>query len=260
MKKQLTGIIFVFLLMVFHTHVHAGGMFGPPQTLSSTTGGLNTAIGFRYYTDTYKNHIHYKVRQNIIYSHAAWGKAGIWEIYARLAAAEMKMFDVFRFGSTVYGNGENDFRDTWQFMGTAGAKVFYPVNSFFGAGLFVQGNFNPGKYSDETPLLYNGSPLVADLKIKNLWDINFGGGLQLTLPYDIRAYAGPFVYLARADVRSSLNVPGLLFGTEKTVLKNRSPVGGYFGADIPLIRGFRLNIEGQYTDSFSAGAAIAYIY
>jgi hypothetical protein len=57
-----------------------------------------------------------------------------------------------------------------------------------------------------------------------------------------------------------LNVPGLLFGTEKTVLKNRSPVGGYFGADIPLIRGFRLNIEGQYTDSFSAGAAIAYIY
>ena len=260
MKKQLTGLILIFLLAVFLPHANAGGMFGPPQTLSDTAGGLNTAIGYRYHTDTYKNHLHYKMRQNVIYSHAAWGKAGIWEIYARLNAADIKIQDRFRFGVTSFGNGENDFRDHWEFFGTTGAKVFYPVNSLFGVSAFVQGNFNPGKYKDNTILYDNGSSSAANLNIKNLWDVNLGAGLQFTLPYDIRTYAGPFVYFARADAQFSLDIPGLPFVTGKTVLKNSSPVGGYFGADIPLIKGFRLNIEGQYTSRFSAGAAISYVY
>mgnify|MGYP000904964129 CR=1 FL=1 len=261
MKKRLTRISLIFFLVAaFHPCALAGGMFGPPQTISRIAGGLNTSIGYRYHTDTYKNHYHHKMKQNVIYSQVAWGMSGIWEVYGRLGFADMRMPDMFLYGPSVVDNYEKDFRDTWHFMGTAGAKVFYPVNRFFGLGAFIQGSFNPGKYTDETILHDNGSPILAKLKIKNMWDINFGGGLQFTLPYDIRTYAGPFVYFARADARMSHNIPGLPFGTEKTFLKNKSPGGGYFGADIPLIRGFRLNIEGQYTSRFSAGAAISYVY
>lgn len=260
MKKQLTATILIFLLMVLIPHANAGGMFGPPQTISKVAGGLNTSIGYRYHTDTYKNHHHHKMKQNVIYSQVGWGMSGIWEVYGRLGFADMRMPDMFLYGPSVVDNYEKDYRDTWQFMGTAGAKVFYPINRFFGLGAFIQGSFNPGKYKDETTLHDNGSSMLAELKIKNMWDINFGGGLQFTLPYDIRTYAGPFVYFARADARFSVDMPGLPFGTDKTVLKNRSPVGGYFGADIPLIKGFRLNIEGQYTDRFSVGAAVAYVF
>jgi hypothetical protein len=260
-KKRLTRISLIFFLVAaFPPGALAGGMFGPPQTLSAAAGGLNTAIGYLYHEDTYKNHPRHKMRHNIIYSQAAWGKSGMWEIYGRLAAADMKMSDAFRSCLPAAMNIGSEFHDYWKFFGTLGAKGFYPVNRFFGGGIFMQASYNPGKYTDETPVLYNGSFFVADLEIKNLWDINLGAGLQATLPGGIRAYAGPFVYLARADARMSHNIPGLPFGTEKTFLKNKSPGGGYFGADIPLIRGFRLNIEGQYTSRFSAGAAISYVY
>ena len=48
-----------------------------------------------------------------------------------------------------------------------------------------------------------------------------------------------------------------LFGPPQTVSKE---AGGFAGIDIPLAKGFRLNVEGQYSDRFSAGAAVSYTY
>jgi len=43
-------------------------------------------------------------------------------------------------------------------------------------------------------------------------------------------------------------------------VQNTSIAGGFAGLDIPLAKGFRLNVEGQYADRISAGAAISYTY
>ena len=37
-------------------------------------------------------------------------------------------------------------------------------------------------------------------------------------------------------------------------------LGGFAGADVPLGRGFRLDVEGQYSERLSLGAAVTYSY
>jgi hypothetical protein len=98
------------------------------------------------------------------------------------------------------------------------------------------------------------------MKVKYLWDVNFGIGVQASVPYGIKLYAGPFIYYTEADAYLSGPVPGIQSGAEKTSLKNASAVGGFFGVAVGLGRGFGLNIEGQYSDRFSAGSAITYTY
>ncbi|MBP1697939.1 MAG: hypothetical protein H6Q41_3127, partial [Deltaproteobacteria bacterium] len=36
--------------------------------------------------------------------------------------------------------------------------------------------------------------------------------------------------------------------------------GGFAGIDMPLGKGFRLNLETQFSDRFSAGAAVTFTY
>ncbi len=248
------------MILAVHAGAFAGGLFGPPQTVSRTAGGLNTAIGYQYHEDTYKHHTNHVLTQNQIYSQASYGASDIWEIYGRIGAADLKMSDAFSSTHPSTVNIGNDFHEYWRLFGTLGAKGFYPINKFFGVGAFVQGSYNIGKYADETAVLHNGTFYVSDLEIKNLWDVNIGLGVQATVPFGIKLYGGPYIYYAEADARLSGNIPGIPFGTEKTLLKNDSLAGGYFGVDIPLIRGFRLNIEGQYTNRFSVGSAITYTY
>ena len=93
-----------------------------------------------------------------------------------------------------------------------------------------------------------------------MWDANFGGALQAAVPYGVRLYAGPYIYYSEAKANLSRNIPGLQFGTDDILLKNKSCAGGFIGADIPLAKGFHLNVEGQYSDKYSMGAAISYRY
>jgi hypothetical protein len=56
------------------------------------------------------------------------------------------------------------------------------------------------------------------------------------------------------------NIPGLEYSAGDVSIKNKTMLGGFTGLDIPLIKGFHLNIEGQFSDRFSAGAAVSYTY
>ena len=56
------------------------------------------------------------------------------------------------------------------------------------------------------------------------------------------------------------SITGLEYGTGNVSVKNKTIIGGFTGLDIPLAKGFHLNIEGQFSDRFSAGAAISYTY
>ena len=250
----------VFLFLTLGSSAFAAGLFGLPQTLSKTAGGLNTAIAYSYAEDVFKTSSDFVLRQHQIYSHAAYGKAGIWEVYGRIGLADLKISDAFNAGNGLTTMSRNDFDENWKFFGTLGAKAFYPVNRLFGVGAFIQGTYHFSNYTDSVTGAYNGTPFEADLKIKNLWDVHGGIGLQATLPFSIKLYGGPYVYYSDADAVLSVDRPGLLFGTEKGIMQNKSKAGGFVGTDIPLIKGFRLNIEGQYAGRLSIGSAVTYTY
>ena len=93
-----------------------------------------------------------------------------------------------------------------------------------------------------------------------MWDMNFGIGFQVTVPCGIKLYTGPYIYYSEAKVGLSANIPGLELGTENILLKNKTIVGGFIGADITLTKGFHLNLEGQYSERLSVGAAVSYTY
>jgi len=236
-------------------------MFGPPETVSSKAGGLHTAIGYWRHEDTYSDQTDYALRQNLIYSHIAYGgKNKAWEIYGRVGIADLKISDAFSSTNTLTKTDRNDFEENWKFFGTLGAKGFLPVNKTFGLGAFIQSSCNFSNFTDDITGTANATPFRADMKIKNYWDVNLGFGLQATIPMGIKLYAGPYAYYSEANGRLSLNIPGLAYQTGRVLLKNKSKVGGYSGIDIPLSKGFRLNIEGQSTGRVSLGAAITYTY
>lgn len=259
-KRIIIITVSALLILASNVIATAGGLFGPPQTISKEAGGLNTAIGYRYYEDTFKSDTDHVVRQNQVYSQVAYGASHIWEIYGRIGISDLKIFDAFNSTNVLTTTSRNNFEENWKFFGTLGAKGFYPINNIFGIGAFIQGSYNFSNFTDDIAGFNNTTPFIADLKIKNLWDVNCGIGVQATVPYGLKLYAGPYIYYAAADAVLSADIPGLPFGKGKVLLKNKSIAGGFFGADIPLAKGFRLNIEGQYADRFSVGSAITYTY
>jgi hypothetical protein len=252
--------LLALLILSINPVAAAGGLFGPPQPISREAGGLNTAIGYVYHEDVYKNNADHIMRQNQIYSQVAYGILDKWEIYGRVGISDLKIFDAFSSTNVLTTTSKNDFEENWKFFGTLGAKGFYRINKIFGIGAFISGTYNFSNFTDEITGINNSIPYRADLKIKNLWDVNSGIGLQANIPSGIKLYVGPYIYYSEANVSLSANIPGLEFGTESAILKNKSVAGSFIGADIPLARGFRLNVEGQYAQRFSLGAAVTYIY
>jgi hypothetical protein len=260
-KNFLSIALTVLLIFTINTKAAvAAGLFGPPQTVSRQDGGLNTAIGYWYHEDTYTNGADHIIRQNEIYSQVAYGAKNIWELYARIGVSDLKVFDVFSSADTSTTTDKNNFEENWKFFGTLGAKGFYPINKTFGIGAFIQGTYYFSNFTDDVAGVSYIKPFTTDLKVKNLFDVNFGVGFQATIPYGIKLYAGPYIYYSEAKVSLSANIPGLEYAVGNVTIENKTIAGGFAGIDIPLAKGFRLNVEGQYSDRFSAGAAVSYTY
>ncbi len=235
----------------------AGGPFGPPQPISKEAGGLHTAIGYWYHKDKYENATEHVTRQNQVYTQVGYGAQNCWEIYARVGVSDIKVFDAFSYATV--STSKSDFEDNTNIFGTLGAKWFRPLNKTFGMGTFIQGSYYFRDFTDDVSGTQSGTPFRAELKIKDLWDVNFGIGLQATVPYGIKLYLGPYIYYSEAKVSSSANISGLEFATGDTI-KNKTILGEFTGVEVPLAKGFRLNIEGQYSERLSAGAAVTYSY
>lgn len=262
MKRNIFPVIVlaVLLNLVIVRMSMASGLFGPLQTTSRQEGGVNTAIGYWYHEDIYKNGTEHVVRQNQIYSQAAYGGKNIWEIYARIGMSDLKVFDAFNSADALTATNKDNFEENWRFFGTLGAKGFLPINKIFGIGAFVQGTYYLGNYTDNVEGISGSIPFIAEMKIKNIWDVNFGTGFQITFPRGIKFYAGPYIYYSGAEMFLTSNIAGLEYGAENISVKNKTIIGGFTGMDIPLIKGFHLNIEGQFSERFSAGAALSFTY
>jgi hypothetical protein len=251
--------ISAFILFSLNGTSAAGGLFGPPQSVSREEGGLHTAIGYDYHEDQYQNDTKHVIRQNQVYSELGYG-AQTWDVYGRIGVSDLKIFDAFRptQGSTT--TSKNDFKDYWRLFGSLGGKAFYPLNQTFGIGAFMRGSYYFRDFTDGVSGTHNGTGFTSELKVKNLWDVNFGLGFQAKVINDIKLYLGPYIYYSEARISPSGNLSGLPFSAGDVTVHNRTPIGGFTGIDVPLAKGFHLNVEGQYSQRASVGAAVTYSY
>ena len=260
LARRLIGIVIsVIIIFAVHGTGAAGGLFGPPQPVSKEAGGLYTGIGYWYHEDKYKNDKDHVTKQNQVYSQLGYGVKN-WEIYGRVGVSDLKILDAFNSTQASTATSKNDFEDSWKFFGTLGAKGYYPFNKTFGIGAFMQGSYYFSDFTDGVSGTHNGAPFTTELKVKNLWDVNFGVGFQATVPMDIKLYIGPYIYYSEAKSSPSTNISGLKLTAGDITIKNKTNVGGYTGVEVPLAKGFHLNVEGQYSERFSAGIAVTYTY
>ena len=255
-----TIILSVFMMMVLCVPAFAGGPFGPPQPLAKDSGGLRTAVGYWYHEDKFDNGADHVIRQNQVYSEVAYGAGKAWEVYGRVGVSSIEIEDALSSVRPSTTSSKSDFEDNWKFFGTLGAKGFYPFNEIFGIGAFVQGTYFFRDADDNVSGMTGGAPYTMELRVTDLWDVNFGIGFQATLWRDTKLYAGPYVYYAEAQVSPAPAMSGVRLGSGDMTLQNKTNVGGFMGIDVPIAKGFRLNVEGQYSERFSAGAAITLVY
>jgi hypothetical protein len=258
--KGLQGILIsTVILFAVNGTAAAGGLFGPPQPISKEAGGLHTGIGYGYHEDKYRNDMDHTIRQNQVYSEVGYGAKNLG-IYGRIGASDLKILDAFRSTQAPTTTSKKDLKDDWKFFGTLGAQGFYPFNRTFGIGAFLQGSYYFQDFTDDISGTHNGARFTTELKVKNLWDVNFGLGFQATVPNEIKLYVGPYLYCSRTRISPSVNIPGLPFSSGEITIHNKTKIGGFSGIDVPLARGFHLVVEGQYSERFSVGTAVTYSY
>ena len=258
-KRFKVILTLTFILFTVNGTAAASGLFGPPQSISKETGGLHTGIGYWYQENKYRNDTEWVTRQNQIFTELGYGSR-TWEIYGRLGISDLKVLDAFSSTQGLTATSKSDFQDNGEYFGTLGAKGFYPFNKTFGIGAFVQGSYYFTDFTDYVSGSFNGVPFTTNLKVKSLWDVNLGIGFQATVPYSIKLYIGPYLSYSEAKASLSPNIPGLRFETGDVTIKNTTNIGGFTGFDVPLAKGFHLNVEGQYSERFSVGAAVTYSY
>lgn len=253
-------VIIVFVALVAPGNTAAGGPFGPPQPMVKEAGGIHTGIGYWFHEDTYKNGVEQATRQNQIYSELGYGSGKGWEITARVGMSDLKLVDAFRSSAASTTTSKTEFEEHGKFFGTLGAKGFFPFNHIFGMGAFVQGSYYFSDFTDPVSGTQSGIPFLTELRVKNLWDVNFGIGFQAAVSHGIKIYIGPHVHYSEFKVSPSTDVAGVALASGETTLKNRTVWGGFAGIEVPLAKGFRLNLEGQYVERLSYGAAVLYVY
>ena len=258
--KGLKGILIsAVILFAVNGTAAAGGLFGPPQPVSREAGGLRTGIGYGYQEDQYRKDTDHTIRQNQVYSELGYGANNLG-IYGRIGVSDLKILDAFRSNQASTTTSENDFMDYWKFFGTLGVQGYYSFNRTFGIGAFLQGSYYFQDFTDDISGTQNGTPFTTELKVKNLWDVNLGIGIQATILNDTRLYVGPYLYHSQARISPPVNIPGLPFSAGEVTIRNKTSIGGFSGIDVPLAGGFHLVVEGRYTDRFSVGTACTYSY
>lgn len=252
MKKCI--VLFIALLLLSWTgEVPAAGPFGPPQPLVKDSGGLRTAVGYWHYEDKFENSTYYVIRQNQVYTEAAYGSR-LWELSGRLGGADLTISDAFRSDVTGLSTSKNDFEGNWSLFGSLGGKLYFPIGPDFGFGAFARGTYIFNDYKDDVDVDFFGRRFRTEILIKDAWDADLGLGFQAKLS-GVILYAGPYMKICPTF---KITAPGFRSGEMK--ITTTTDFGGYAGIDVPLTRVFHLNVEAQYSERLSGGAAISFIY
>lgn len=260
MKSLKIILMILFVILTVPGRAAAGGPFGPLQPLVREAAGIHTGIGYWLQEEIYKKDTEQVTRQNQVYSELSYGSRNGWEITARVGMSDMKLIDTFRSSAASTTTSKKDFEEHGKFFSTLGAKGFYPFSNDFGMGAFIQGTYYFSDFTDTVSGTRNGVPFLVELRVKDLWDVNFGMGLQVTVSDGIKMYIGPYVHYSEFKASPSADIAGIPLAEGETAMKNKNGFGGFVGIEVPLAKGFRLNLEGQYAERLSAGAAVLYVY
>jgi len=245
--KKLFGIVAIVLFVMVVGIAHAS-QFGPQEPIAKD-GNFSMSAGYTYYTGKWEGGgDNYKMTQNQAFIQGSFTFKKLWEAYARVGGANMKIDDLFV-------AGEN-FQDKTQFFGTAGLKGLLYNTPAFGIGPFLQASYF-GNYKDSRNVTSGGTSGTWDLKWKNQWDVTFGIGMQTKLN-GIILYGGPFVYWAQASLDSSSavnNIPNRSY-----TFNEKNNIGGYLGLRIPATKNISVDVEGEVKNNVTGGIKVNYAF
>lgn len=219
----IAAIMFTFI----STGIAAAGQFGAPQPVANPNG-FALGVGYFYSDNLWEpkgntTDKDYKMTRNEAYLQASAATKYI-EGYLRLGGANMNLEDGKGIG--------NDFEDSGVIYGTIGARGIYYVTPSFGIGPVFQASL----YDNFTDSLAG-----TQIKLKNPWEIGVALAFQGNLGDNLIIYAGPYLFWSRFDVDG---------GSSWEVKSN---FGGMGGVRFKFNKTFSIEVEGQYTDEFSAG-------
>jgi hypothetical protein len=253
------SVLITLLTLTFFGTAFAG-QFGPPEsTAKEADKGWQVSVGYWYREDKIKDGAEYKFKQNQVYAQIAKSFYDA-EIYARFGGTNVKTNDVFTSSSSTVTFASSEWQSDWKPFGTLGLKGYYPFNKEFGVGAFVQGSYVFGDLEDSTTATVSGVPVTVSAKIKNMWEAAVGFAFQVTLPADVKLYAGPYVYYEEGKVQASATALGITITSDEGTYKNKTNYGGFLGIDVPVTKAVHVNIEGQYSESFALGGSLSFSF
>ena len=250
MKVTKYGLFILITLLIFaFVGTALAGPFGSPEPRAKEKTGFFVGAGYWYNEDKFKyDESDFKIKHNQAYIEIGQSFSNA-EIIARIGASDAKA---------------TDLSDSFKPFGTLGLKGYVPLGSNFGIGPIVQGTYYFGDFKDNVIVRSGASTASAQVKIKDYWDVRGGVALQATITPQFKVYAGPFAYYSESKLEISLP-PGWIWVSTGTSVssataKSKSNFGGFGGVDLPLTKEFHINLETQYSESFSGGASLSYSF
>jgi len=224
--RILTAVVLAIFIVTSNA---SAGQFGAPQPVANPNG-FALGVGYFYSQNKWEptdntSDFDSKMTRNEVYLQASAATKYV-EGYLRLGGTNVKLDNDT---SVAFGT---DFNDSGVIFGGIGARGYYPVTSNFGIGPVVQASL----YDNFTDS-YNG----VEIKLKNPWEISAALAFQGNIGDNLIIYAGPYLFWSKFDIDGG--------GSWEA----KSNFGGMGGVRFKFGKNFSIEIEGQYTDEFSAG-------
>jgi opacity protein-like surface antigen len=225
MKGRL--IIAAILSTFIATSIAAAGQFGAPQPVANPNG-FALGVGYFYSNNLWEPQNNtldrdWKMTRNEVYIQAS-GATKYIEGYVRLGGANMNLEDGKGIG--------NDFEDSGVIFGSVGARGIYPITPNFGIGPVFQASL----YDNFTDSLAG-----QEIKLKTPWEVGLALAFQGNIGDNLIIYAGPYLFWSGFDVDGG------------ATWETKSNFGAMGGVRFKFNKTFSIEVEGQYTDEFSAG-------
>ena len=259
------------VLLIFSIGIASAAEFGPPEPLAKP-GKFAVGIGHSVSREDLKPEDasgfgnpdfwqRTRFTQKAWYLQINYGISKNCEMFARFGLADLYAKDVFN-----YNTSTDNFRDTNQYFSTLGFKgVLYSNPSFkmgpfssFSMGPIIQGSYY-SQYKDTSSGLIGGALVTQEYVVKDMWDVKLALSMQTKLS-SITLFAGPYVYWRNVKSELAISIPGAGTFVDSAKYQSENNVGAFAGLRVPIMKRFTLDVEGRYTDSFGAGAALMYSF
>lgn len=264
MRKDCKLLMPVLLAVLFGMSGIAAyaGQFGSPEP-ASREKIFSLGLGYFNYGDRWapgdSNQEDVKIKAQQEYLQMGFRLMEKSELYLRMGYSGLEIKDAFAAGPGLSGF-KSDFRGKGEIL-TAGFKNVFDINSWLGAGPFIQANISIFGDSTKGMIADSGGNQAAIQEMSVLTkDVNIGMAAQSKI-FGMTFYAGPVVFWSRTIIKHRMAAgEKTLFASSTDYHAEKNNFGGFAGLKFPLGGNLVLEIEGQKKNQFSAGALIMYLF